>query len=278
MSFGSLHLGNKEYKSLSDSGEKIHANDFTNAQYFPDTTHLAGSYGIPESAISELNIIIGNFLIAILEASYVDRDVLNVVPVIPHPARGEGHVREAYDVLPLARASTLSANGIASVIHEKIEEVIREILTLIPGSQGMNREDKDHVFYRRNETLTFSKTLNHEEEICHANFITGETRNAIEQLGAGYADMVNNILKGLATNILHRADLTFASLRRDVTKLHGPLSHSERMAHYSTLNPVDLIKMAKENLKDIPMGLAMGYSEADWAKMFEHLRDRSGTI
>lgn len=278
MSFGSLHLGNKKYESLSDAGELVHADDFTNAPYFSDAKFLTESFGIPESAISELNAIIGNLLLAILEASYVDRDVLNVVPVIPPPMRGEGHVREAYNVLPLARASTLSANGIASVIHEKIEKVIEAILALRAESQNKKGDHKEYVQYRKNETLTFSKTLNHEEEICHANFITGETRNAIEQLGAGYADMVNNILKGLATNILHRADLTFASLRRDVTKLHGPLSHSERMAHYSTLNPVDLLKMAKENLKDIPMGLSLGYSGEDWAKMFEHLRDRSGTL
>lgn len=270
MSHGSLNLGKGEYKSLSDNGEIVRHDDFRNTPYFTDTIVLTRDFGIPESAIPRLNAIIGNFLIAIQEASYVYREVLDVVPPIPFHRRGEG---DAYQEIPLARASTLSANLLTIIIRQKIEGVVRDILALKPELDLKKSEMRKNTIYSKNETLSFSTMTRHDCEIDNADLLPKEARDVIEQFYPGSSETVNEIARNIAVNILHRADLSFASLRHNVTKLHGKLDHRERMAQYATLNPVDLLNMAKRDFKHIPAGISSGYSKEEWEKLFERLRD-----
>lgn len=268
MSYGALNVGGR-YESLSEVGEVVLPADFESVQYITDAQLMADQFGIPESSMPELNAIIGRFLAAIQEVSFVDHDLLEIVP---HARRTWETEPYSYD--PLSRASTLSANTLIITIRQEIEGVMQDILALRPGLvTETNREDAKKKELLRSETLSFSKTRNHEGELAQVDLLTDETRDLIGRFGPNCAAALKSILKNFAVNILYRADLSFVSLRRDVTALSRALTREKRVATYSTLNPVDLIKMAKENLECVPSGIQKGYSEAQWGKLFADLRD-----
>ncbi|MCX6733514.1 MAG: hypothetical protein NTX63_01755 [Candidatus Peregrinibacteria bacterium] len=268
MSYGALNVGGK-YESLSETREVILPADFENAQYITDAKLMADEFGVPESSMPELNAIIGRFLAAIQEVSFVDRDLLEIVP---HARRT--WETEAYSYDPLSRASTLSANTLIITIRQEIEGVIQDILALRPGLvTEISRGSAEKKELLRSETLSFSKTRNHEGELEYVDLLTDEARDLIGRFGPDCAATLKNMLKNFAVNILYRADLSFVSLRRDVTALARALGREKRVATYSTLNPVDLIKMAKKNLECVPSGIHNGYSEAQWGRLFADLRD-----
>lgn len=270
MSYGALNLGDR-YLSLSS--EVVQATDFESAQYLSSNPLLAQGFGIPESAIPELNKIIGRFLMAIQEASFIHRSVLEVVPM----ARNDWQ-EAVYSHEPLAYSSTLSANTLVVAVRQNIERLIQDVLALTTGLDNDDTpESPTEKPAVQNWALLFSNNIGHKGELDYTDLLTDEARNLIDQFGAGCANAVHHALQVLAESILCRADLSFGSLRRDVTRLaEEPQEEAAKTslpkdATYSTLNPVDLISMVKRNLEFAPIGLAMGLPDEIKKEIFARL-------
>lgn len=269
MSFGALKLGNGTYQSLSLKIAKFQPADFENVPYLEASDLLIHGFGIPESAIPDLNRCIGRFLVAIQEASFVDSSVFDVVPTTDTQGR-------ALNELPLDSrqhiyfySTTLSAIALLTTIRENVAALVHDVLALSPESHlGLSEHDstvKSSILQPRvqHRVLAFSSSGSHEGVFHGVNFLSDDARQLLDRCGPGVCVAVNQLLEIFAESVVARADLSFGSLVRDMRACR-PLSDGSDSrvcyptdAPYSTLNPSDFMAMAKRNLPNFPAGLIM---------------------
>jgi len=151
MSCGALKLGEGRYLNLEN--KSIRDEDFERAEYISANQLLTQGLRIPESIIPEINRIIGRFLVAIQEASFVHCGVLSVVSQTDY-----------WDEPPLGDkicvyGSTLSANTLVATIRENIANVVRDVLALMPDLNAAKstegEEDKTQKPFAKNPTFKF---------------------------------------------------------------------------------------------------------------------------
>ncbi|MFH0820530.1 MAG: hypothetical protein V1908_02035 [Candidatus Peregrinibacteria bacterium] len=265
MSRGALKLADREdgqpkYLRLASRDQTVVAtDDFEKVAYVASSELLTKGLGIPATAIPILNQIIGRFLVAVQEASFIRRDVLSCVS--PSGCDCDCDRRETRHIY----TSTLSPNTLAGVIRRDIEQLIRDIISLFPLTGETRIETTETKVAQplqakpsiRNEALILLNDVSHEGEFNFAELLTEEARRLIDQFGPGCANAVNRMLQNFAEAILGRADLSFCSLLCDVEDIKegNPLGLPTN-ATYSTLDPVNLITISKGILEySAPAGI-----------------------
>jgi len=256
MSCGALKLGEGRYLNLAN--KSIQAEDFERVEYISANQLLTQGLRIPESFIPEINRIIGRFLVAIQEASFVHRGILSVVSQTDYT----DYCDEPYGDETCVYGSTLSANTLVATIRQNIANAVRDVLALMPdlnAAKSMEEgEDKTQKPFTKNATLAFSDGVSHDGELGRAELLTVEARKLIDQFGEGCADVIHDLLRKIGEAILCRADLSYPSISCDVTRLSQgqktDLPEEAKKAQYSTLNPTDLIERMKRQLEFYPAG------------------------
>lgn len=285
MSYGSLKLGEGKYMSLA--GNDYTAEDFEKIDFVSDDPLYTQGLRIPKSAIPEINKIFGRLLVAIQEASFVHRAVLEVVPLeddLPLP-----EMRTVDNPFPdriCTYGSTLSANTLVSTIRQNITGVIQDVLDLYSGKKTerqMGEGNEKQRPYTKNDTLVFSGNVTHEDELGCAELLTPEARRLIDQFGEGCADIVHDLLQSMGESILSRADLSYLSISRDMTRL-SRLSEGRKTglpeeaadAKYSTLNPADFIERMKGDLRFSPAGFILRLPDEIKERILNRMREKGG--
>jgi len=276
MSYRAIKLEEGKYLSLLPGESAVTAADFEKPEYIPPNKFLSENLQLSETDMTELNAIIGRFLAIIQEASFVHRSVMAVVPPDRAPWLEEDPV---YPHPPLPYGSTLSPQALTEAIRGNIADVIRDVISLVSGAK--TAADASDTPVKKagglNGTLIFTVGIPHSDDFTHTDLLTNEARLLLEAQGPAFANALQEILRNFAEAVLVRSDLSFASLRNDITflerKIKGEKPHYSHNAEYSTLNPYDLTDMAQRFMPNVPAAILMRLPE----EQQEHiLRETAG--
>ncbi|MFC1599947.1 hypothetical protein ACFL3T_02890 [Patescibacteria group bacterium] len=258
MSFGTFKTGPDQY--IDARSENTYSREWYGEQDLVDLGHFGG-HDFPEGIRKGVNRIIGDLLADIHDASFVSRKTLDTVQIpkddIP-----------PFDLDKFPRATTLPLHQLASVIHNRSGDVVRQMINLsgdeelkTQAAEIESKEDRqaptlsglflsdDYLGDPQEETgipgIYRTDTFN------NVSLLNQEAVELLNLLGEGTSDVIRDYVGLIARRILDAASTEYAEIYFTVRTLRRRFDEIEVPddAEYSTITHEGLKRVLEFNIK-----------------------------